>query len=79
MPIRVELSRLLRKYVSDYDEDHGIVVDYQEGKTVAHIIAELNIPKDKVFTVFVNRKPSKVGHKLQDGDLVALALILGAG
>ena len=79
MPIRVELSRLLRKYVSDYDEDHGILVDYEEGKTVAHIIAELNIPKDKVFTVFVNRKPSKVGYGLQDGDLVALALILGAG
>ena len=79
MPIRVELSRLLRKYVSDYDEDHGILVDYEEGKTVAHIIAELNIPKDKVFTVFVNRKPSKVGCRLQDGDLVALALILGAG
>ena len=79
MPIRVELSRLLRKYVTDYNEDCGIHVDFEEGKTVADVIAELNIPRDKVFTVFVNRKPSKVGHRLQDGDLVALALILGAG
>jgi hypothetical protein len=70
---------LLRKYVSDYDEDHGILVDYEEGKTVGHVIAELDIPREKVFTVFVNRKPSKVGARLRDGDLVALALILGAG
>lgn len=79
MPIRVELSRLLRKYVTDYKDDHGILVDYEEGKTVEQVIAELSIPRDKVFTVFVNRKPAKVGYRLQDGDLVALALILGAG
>ena len=79
MPIRVELSRLLRKYVTDYNDDHGILVDYEAGKTVEHVIAELGIPRDKVFTVFVNRKPSKVGYRLRDGDLVALALILGAG
>jgi hypothetical protein len=79
MPIRVELSRLLRKYVTDYNEDRGILIDYEEGKTVGHVIAELNIPREKVFTVFVNRKPSKIGYRLQDGDLVALALILGAG
>ncbi len=79
MPIRVELSRLLRKYVTDYNDDNGILVDYEEGKTVEQVIAELSIPRDKVFTVFVNRKPSKVGCRLQDGDLVALALILGAG
>ena len=79
MPIRVELSRLLRKYVADYNDDHGILVDYEEGKTIEHVIAELGIPRDKVFTVFVNRKPSKPGCRLRDGDLVALALIMGAG
>jgi hypothetical protein len=70
---------LLRKYVTNYNDDNGILVDYEEGKTVEQVIAELSIPRDKVFTVFVNRKPSKVGCRLQDGDLVALALILGAG
>ena len=78
MAVRVELSLLLRKYVSDYDDD-GILIDYEEGKTVKHVINELGIPKDKVFTVLVNRKPSNVGHILQNGDHVTLAMILGAG
>ena len=79
MSITVELSRLLRRFVSDYDDDDGILVDYEEGKTVEHVIAELGIPREKVFTVLVNRKPTRVGHRLQDGDRVRLSMILGAG
>jgi sulfur carrier protein ThiS len=79
MAVRVELSLLLRKYVSDYDDDDGILIDHKEGKTVKHVINELGIPKEKVFTVLVNRKPSNVGHILQDGDHVRLSMILGAG
>ncbi len=77
--VRVELSLLLRRYAPGYDSDGGIIVDYEAGKTVKHIIAELNIPRDRVFTILVNRKPSKVSHKLQDGDHVTLAMIIGGG
>ena len=79
MSLTVELSRLLRRYVSDYDDDDGILVDYEEGKTVEHVITEVGIPREKVFTVLVNRKPSSVGHRLKDGDHVTLSMILGAG
>ena len=79
MSVNVELSLLLRKYVPGYNEDAGVIVDYKEGKTIAHIIAELSIPRDKVFNVLINRKPSKVNQKLQDGDHVTLSMILGGG
>ena len=78
MTVRVELSLLLRKYVPDYEDD-GLIVDYEEGKTVRHVINELGIPKEKVFTVLVNHKPSNVGYILQDGDHVRLSMVLGAG
>jgi hypothetical protein len=79
MSVSVKLSLLLRKYVPGYDDDAGIIVDYEEGKTIEHIIAELSIPRDKVFTVLINRKPSKVSQRLQDGDHVTLSMILGGG
>ena len=79
MPIRVELSVLLRQYVPGYDNDAGIIVDYEEGKTIGHIIAELSIPREKVIMVLVNRKPSKVSQRIQDGDDVRLAMVFGAG
>jgi len=79
MSVRVELSILLRKYVADYDENAGIVVDYEEGKTIEHIIAELSIPREKVIMVLVNRKPSAIGQRVQDGDSVRLAMVFGAG
>jgi len=79
MSVRVELSILLRKYVPDYDDDAGITVDYEEGKTIGDVIAELNIPKQKVIMVLVNRKPSKVDQKIQNGDHVRLAMVFGAG
>jgi len=76
--VRVELSRLLRKYVPDYD-DEGVLVDYEEGMTARDVAKKLDIPSDKVFMVMVNRMPSKIGSALRDGDRVTLALILGAG
>lgn len=79
MSVRVELSILLRQYVPGYDENAGILVDYEEGKTVGHIIAELRIPREKVIMVLVNQKPSKIGQRIQEGDSVRLAMVFGAG
>lgn len=79
MSVRVELSILLRHYVPGYDENAGILVDYAEGKTVEHIIAELRIPREKVIMVLVNQKPSKIGQRIQEGDSVRLAMVFGAG
>jgi hypothetical protein len=79
MSVRVELSVLLRKYVHSYDDEAGIIIDFEEGKTIEHIIAELSIPQEKVIMVLVNRKPSKVSQKIQDGDAVRLAMVFGAG
>ena len=79
MSIRVDLSILLRSYASDYDSETGITVAYEDGKTVAHIITELGIPSKQVFAVLVNRRPSRVNYRLQDGDHVTLARLMGAG
>ncbi len=79
MAIRVDLSILLRRYASDYDSETGTTVAYEDGKTVAHIITELGIPSKKVVAVLVNRRPSRVNYRLQDGDDVTLTRLLGAG
>jgi hypothetical protein len=79
MAARVELTLLLQKYVPNYDRDSGIVVEDGEGKTVRQIILELDIPLAKVFQVLVNYMPSQDSYVVKDGDLVTLAMVLGAG
>jgi hypothetical protein len=79
MAVRVELTPLLRKYVPDYDDDKGLVIEDGEGKAVRQIIEQLCIPTDRVFTVLVNHLPSQPSYVLKDGDLVTLSMILGGG
>jgi sulfur carrier protein ThiS len=79
MAVRIELSLLLRKVVSHYDEERGIVVKNAEGKTVSQLMEELGIPSEKVFNIFVNRFPSKPNQILKDGDVVTLGRVLGGG
>jgi len=79
MAVRVELTLLLQRYVSNYDQDNGIVVEDGEGKAVRQIIAELGIPLDRVFQVLVNHLPSQDGYLAKEGDLIVLAMVLGAG
>ena len=50
-----------------------------KGKTVRQIIAELGIPPDKVFQILVNHLPSQESYLAKDGDLIVLAMVLGAG
>jgi hypothetical protein len=79
MAVRVELTLLLQKYVPNYDRDNGIVMEDGEGKVVRQIIVELGIPLVKVFQVLVNHLPSQDSYVVKDGDLVTLAMVLGAG
>ncbi|MBW1784601.1 MAG: hypothetical protein JRL30_28135 [Deltaproteobacteria bacterium] len=44
MSITVKLNPLLRRYVSDYDHDTGIVLADGSGKNVRQIINEMGIP-----------------------------------
>lgn len=79
MAVRVELTLLLQRYVPNYDQDNGIVVEDGEGKVVRQIIADLGIPLAKVFQVLVNHLPSQDSYVVKDGDVVTLAMVLGAG
>jgi molybdopterin converting factor small subunit len=79
MPVYIKLSVLLRRMVSDYDDEKGIVLENAEGKTVSKLMEELGIPNDKVFNVFVNQFPSKPNQVVKDGDVVMLGRVLGGG
>ena len=79
MPVVVKLSPLLRKYVTDYDHDEGIVVPDGAGKKVGELAATLSIPKEKITMVMVNHRPSRISHIAREDDLILLGLIIGGG
>ena len=79
MSVFVTLSPLLRKYLPDYDYNEGIVMEKGAGKRISQLIEELNIPKEMVTSVLVNRLPSRTGYVVREGDMVLLAMVIGGG
>jgi len=79
MSVFVTLSPLLRKYLPDYDHNEGIVMEKGAGKRISQLIEELNIPKEMVTSVLVNRLPSRTGYVVREGDMVLLAMVIGGG
>lgn len=79
MAVRVELTVLLRRFVPDYDNEKGIMLENGEGKTVQQLIQELGIPPEKVFTIMVNHYPGNRNYVAKAGDHIVLAMTIGAG
>ena len=79
MAVYIELTVLLRKFVPDYDDEKGIVLEDAEGKTISDLMKELGIPTEKVFNVLLNRYPSKPSQVVKNGDLVTLGRVIGGG
>jgi hypothetical protein len=79
MSVVLKLSPLLRKYVEGYDHDQGIVLEKGAGKKVSQLIEETAIPNEKVTSVLVNHRPSRIGYVAQEGDLILLAMVIGGG
>jgi sulfur carrier protein ThiS len=79
MAVHIELTMLLRKFVPNYDDEKGILLENAEGKTISEIMKDLGIPSDKVFNVLVNRYPSKPSQVVRNGDLVTLGRVIGGG
>ena len=79
MSITVKLNPLLRRYVSDYDYNTGIVLADGSGKNVRQIVHEIGIPEERVTSVLVNHMPSRTGYVVKEGDLILLAMLIGGG
>lgn len=79
MPIHVQLSPFLRKYVPDYDNRAGIRLTTDTPCSVEQIIAKLNIPRQEVISIMLNGYPGKFNSVLNEGDSVTLAKVIGGG
>jgi sulfur carrier protein ThiS len=79
MPVRVQLSPPLWKYVPAYDHNKGIVLEHMDGRTVRQIVEELKIPPQEVYAIMVNSYPGKPGSVVKDGDSVNLSKVIGGG
>ena len=79
MPVRVQITPVLRKYAPDYDEENGILLDNATGLSVRRITELLNIPAEEVMTVVINGYPARLNSVVNDGDVVSLIKIMGGG
>jgi sulfur carrier protein ThiS len=79
MPVRIQLSHILRKYAPDYDHNTGILLEDAAGGSVRQIIERLAIPPGEVVTVIVNSYPATPASMVQEGDTVTLTKVIGGG
>ena len=79
MPVRIQLSHILRKYVPDYDHDTGVLLENAAGWSVRRIIERLAIPPEEVVTVMVNSYPGTLASTVEEGDSVTLTRVIGGG
>jgi sulfur carrier protein ThiS len=77
--IEVRLYAVLRRFRPDATYDQGEKVLLPQGSTVVELINALDIPPDKVRTVFVNRRVMHADTVLQAGDRVDLFPAIAGG
>lgn len=74
MKVTVKLFASLRK---DRFAVHDF--DFQEGTTVSHILASLQIPEEEAAIIFINARHGEPDSPLKDGDLLAIFPPVGGG
>ncbi len=79
MPLHVEISSFLRKYVPDYDPVKGLSLNGQAGRTVGAVMNDLGIPLDEVQIILVNHRAAKPETRLGEDDEIGLFPALGGG
>ena len=79
MPLHIQLSPFIRKYVPNYDHSTGIQLRIDAPQCVEDIIAKLNIPREEVISIMINGYPGKFSSTVTDGDSVMLAKVIGGG
>ncbi len=79
MKVRVRLFGTLRRYVSDYDPEHGHEIEIPDGAKVEDLIAHLEISESNAPVVTVNSRISKIDDELIDGSEVNLIQLVFGG
>ena len=80
MSVRVDLCPILRRtYRPDYDPKKGLILEVGTGISLNQIVQVLGIPLDEVSSTLVNHRFEQPGYKVQDGDLIYLAIAISGG
>jgi molybdopterin synthase sulfur carrier subunit len=72
--VTVKLFASLRKDRFAVDER-----DYQDGATVGHVLASLNILSEQAAIIFINGRHAEPDSLLKEGDLLAIFPPVGGG
>ena len=81
MPVRVQLSLLLPKYVPGYDHETGTVLGQADGRTVLQVHEGLSTPAEKFsnITIVVSSYPGKPKSVVAEAERIHLAKVIGSG
>ena len=70
MNIKLELAGSLKKFIKSPDNGSKINLNVENNSKVSDIVNQLNITKEYIALVTVNKKVSDFNSKLKDGDRV---------
>jgi sulfur carrier protein ThiS len=70
MKITVKVHGTLTKYLSEYDPEKGLDLEFPDHADAATLIDYLGIPRSKVGMVSVNGQPASAGDPFPDQAVV---------
>lgn len=80
MQITVRLLASYRQFLPrDHDKGAGFNRDVKPAATVGHVLADLPIPHDELYTFFVNGRHAEREQVLQPGDVLSVFPAAGGG
>jgi molybdopterin converting factor small subunit len=79
MDIILKLMGGLKKYNHQTDNNKNIELYLDSDSKVSDIVNQLNITKEYIALVTVNKKVSDLNYKLKDGDKVVFYPPIGGG
>lgn len=79
MIMHIKISTTLRKYVSAYDPEKGLELDFTSGSTAREIADSLAIPVEEIKFVMVNGRCTELDAPLALNDRVAFFPAVGGG
>jgi sulfur carrier protein ThiS len=79
MEVKVEFSSLLKRFYKDLCDQKNLNIKLKDISTISDLLKIINIPKEYISLITVNKKVAKIDSKLNDGDIIKLFNIIAGG
>jgi hypothetical protein len=77
--ITLELKGGLERYIKKLTTGNTIELDIKNNSKISHVVSQLNIPKEYIALVTINKKVSSLNSEFNENDKIVFYPPIGGG